>query len=58
MRRLVFVPLVLLMACADAIRPPDVTTLEGPGTCVLTARVRDSWGAVGTDQLQFAVSAP
>jgi hypothetical protein len=36
----------------------DFRTLAGPGTCVLEARASDSWGAVGTDRLSFAVSPP
>jgi PKD domain-containing protein len=33
----------------------DIHTLDGPGTCVVEAQVRDSWGAVGTDRLEFRV---
>jgi len=33
----------------------DVTTLQGPGTCTLEARVADVWGAVGVDRLVFQV---
>jgi PKD domain-containing protein len=33
----------------------DVTTLQGPGTCVVEARVADIWGAVGVDRFSFTV---
>jgi PKD domain len=33
----------------------DVTTLQGPGTCVVEARVADVWGAVGRDRIAFQV---
>jgi hypothetical protein len=33
----------------------DVTTLQGPGTCVVEARVADIWGAVGTHRISFQV---
>jgi hypothetical protein len=36
----------------------DLLTATGPGTCEVIARVRDSWGALGTDRLRFQVSAP
>lgn len=36
----------------------DVTTLAGPGTCVLEATVTDPWGAVGRDRISFGVRAP
>lgn len=49
--------LALCGGVADAF-DGDVRTLAGPGTCVVEATVRDSWGAVGTDRLVFAVSAP
>lgn len=34
----------------------DIRTLQGPGTCVIEARVPDLWGAVGTARLTFTVS--
>ena len=33
----------------------DVTTLQGPGTCVVEARVADIWGAVGIHRIAFQV---
>jgi hypothetical protein len=33
----------------------DVFTLQGPGTCVIEARVPDIWGAVGVDRMVFNV---
>lgn len=33
----------------------DVRTLQGPGTCVVEARVVDNWGAVGIDRFSFQV---
>jgi hypothetical protein len=33
----------------------DIRTLQGPGTCVIEARVADLWGAVGIDRLSFSV---
>jgi hypothetical protein len=33
----------------------DVRTSTGPGVCVVEAQVRDSWGAVGRDRLEFRV---
>jgi hypothetical protein len=36
----------------------DVRTGTGPGTCVLEATTRDSWGRVGSARLSFAVRAP
>jgi hypothetical protein len=36
----------------------DIRTLDGPGTCVVEARVTDPWGAVGRDTLTFRVLAP
>jgi hypothetical protein len=33
----------------------DVRTLQGPGTCVVEARVPDVWGAVGVARLVFEV---
>jgi hypothetical protein len=33
----------------------DLTTRQGPGTCEVVARVRDSHGAFGTDRLRFEV---
>lgn len=33
----------------------DVTTTQGPGTCVVEARVADVWGAVGTHRISFQV---
>lgn len=36
----------------------DVHTTNGPGTCVLEATARDSWGAVGSDRLEFRVLPP
>jgi hypothetical protein len=33
-----------------------VTTLQGPGTCVIEARVADVWGAVGIERFSFTVS--
>jgi hypothetical protein len=36
----------------------DITTLAGPGTCTLEARVSDPWGAVGTDRYVFDVLPP
>jgi hypothetical protein len=33
----------------------DLTTLQGPGTCTVEARVADIWGAVGVDRLVFQV---
>ena len=33
----------------------DLTTLQGPGTCVLEARVADFWGAVGVARLRLDV---
>jgi hypothetical protein len=33
----------------------DVTTSNGPGTCLLEARTRDSWGAEGVARLSFQV---
>ena len=33
----------------------DLTTLQGPGTCSVEARVADLWGAIGTDRLVFQV---
>jgi hypothetical protein len=33
----------------------DVTTGQGPGTCVVEARVADIWGAVGVDRIVFSV---
>jgi hypothetical protein len=33
----------------------DVTTLQGPGTCVVEARVADIWGAVGVHRISFQV---
>jgi hypothetical protein len=36
----------------------DVTTLNGPGTCVVEATVTDPWGAVGRDRFSFQVLAP
>ena len=34
----------------------DITTFQGPGTCVIEARVADVWGAVGVDRFSFTVS--
>jgi hypothetical protein len=34
----------------------DIHTLQGPGTCLVEARVPDPWGAVGTARLAFAVT--
>ena len=36
----------------------DITTLAGPGTCTLEAKVSDPWGAVGTDRYVFEVLPP
>jgi hypothetical protein len=36
----------------------DLTTLVGPGTCVVEATVTDPWGAVGRDRFSFQVLAP
>lgn len=36
----------------------DLTTLAGPGTCVVEATVTDPWGAVGRDSFSFRVLAP
>ncbi len=36
----------------------DLTTLAGPGTCVVEATVTDPWGAVGRDRFSFRVLAP
>jgi hypothetical protein len=33
----------------------DLSTLQGPGTCVVEARVPDIWGAVGLARLVFEV---
>jgi hypothetical protein len=33
----------------------DLRTLQGPGTCVVEARVADIWGAVGVDRITFQV---
>jgi hypothetical protein len=33
----------------------DITTLQGPGTCVVEVRVADLWGAVGVDRYAFQV---
>lgn len=33
----------------------DLRTLQGPGTCVVEARVADIWGAVGIDRISFRV---
>lgn len=33
----------------------DVTTLQGPGTCLIEARVADIWGAVGIARVSFTV---
>jgi hypothetical protein len=33
----------------------DVRTLQGPGTCVVEARVTDFWGATGVDRVTFQV---
>ena len=33
----------------------DIRTLQGPGTCVVEARVADVWGAVGVARLVFQV---
>jgi hypothetical protein len=34
----------------------DLSTLQGPGTCVVEARVADVWGAVGVDRFSFTVN--
>lgn len=34
----------------------DLSTLQGPGTCVVEARVADIWGAVGVDRFSFTVN--
>jgi hypothetical protein len=36
----------------------DLTTLPGPGTCIVEATVTDPWGAVGRDRISFRVLAP
>ncbi len=33
----------------------DLWTLQGPGTCVVEARVADVWGALGVDRFAFEV---
>ena len=34
----------------------DIHTLQGPGVCVVEARVADLWGAVGIDRIAFTVN--
>jgi hypothetical protein len=36
----------------------DLSTLAGPGTCVVELAVTDPWGAVGRDRFSFRVLAP
>jgi hypothetical protein len=47
--------LALCGGVADAF-DVDIHTLQGPGTCLIEARVADVWGAVGIDRLSFTVS--